>query len=207
MATAVEPAARPAVRANGVAPAEAVPVGRKAMIAIGEFMVKAAGAGQFVGDGLREMMMTTMHENGRFIVVERLDLQGLAAEQALSRSPLARPDAVIAERQMDVAEIMVSAAVTEFELEASGSGLELGVPKIPMLATGGVVTAPTLAVIGEAGPEAVVPLSQAGSYGLGGGETIQVTVHAGAVGSESYLARVVTEAIETARRRGTLGRA
>jgi curli biogenesis system outer membrane secretion channel CsgG len=132
VATAVEPAARPAVRANGVAPAEAVPVGRKAMIAIGEFMVKAAGAGQFVGDGLREMMMTTMHENGRFIVVERLDLQGLAAEQALSRSPLARPDAVIAERQMDVAEIMVSAAVTEFELEASGSGLELGVPKIPL---------------------------------------------------------------------------
>lgn len=86
-------------------------------------------------------------------------------------------------------------------------GFSLGVPKIPMLATGGVVTAPTLAVIGEAGPEAVVPLSQAGSYGLGGGETIQVTVHAGAVGSESYLARVVTEAIETARRRGTLGRA
>ena len=128
----VGPAARPAVQANSPAAAEAVPSGRKAMIAIGEFMVKAAGAGQFVGDGLREMMMTTMHENGRFIVVERLDLQGLAAEQALSRSPLARPDAVIAERQMDVAEIMVSAAVTEFELEASGSGLELGVPKIPL---------------------------------------------------------------------------
>jgi curli biogenesis system outer membrane secretion channel CsgG len=127
-----EPAARTAARSTGAVPAEAVPLGRKAMIAIGEFMVKAAGAGQFVGDGLREMMMTTMHENGRFIVVERLDLQGLAAEQALSRSPLARPDAIIAERQMDVAEIMVSAAVTEFELEASGGGLELGVPKIPL---------------------------------------------------------------------------
>ncbi len=40
---------------------------------------------------------------------------------------------------------------------------------IPMLATGGIVTAPTLAMVGEAGPEAVVPLSQASSYGLGGG--------------------------------------
>ncbi|KQR91284.1 MAG: hypothetical protein J0I33_00140 [Microbacterium ginsengisoli] len=39
---------------------------------------------------------------------------------------------------------------------------------IPALAEGGVVTGPTLALIGEAGPEAVVPLSQAGDYGLGG---------------------------------------
>ncbi len=31
--------------------------------------------------------------------------------------------------------------------------------KVPMLATGGIVSAPTLAIIGEAGPEAVVPLS------------------------------------------------
>ncbi|MCM8611413.1 CsgG/HfaB family protein [Accumulibacter sp.] len=131
-AAGAEPAARPPVPSSGAPPAEAMPMGRKTTLAIGEFMVKAAGAGQFIGDGLREMMMTTMHENGRFIVVERLDLQGLAAEQALSRSPLARPDAIIAERQMDVAEIMVSAAVTEFELEASGGGLELGVPRIPL---------------------------------------------------------------------------
>jgi hypothetical protein len=36
----------------------------------------------------------------------------------------------------------------------------LHIPQIPKLATGGVVTAPTLALIGEAGPEAVIPLSQ-----------------------------------------------
>lgn len=36
------------------------------------------------------------------------------------------------------------------------------VPDIPTLAQGGVVTKPTLAVIGEAGPEAVVPLNRAG---------------------------------------------
>lgn len=34
------------------------------------------------------------------------------------------------------------------------------VPSIPMLAKGGVVTKPTLAVVGEAGPEAVIPLSK-----------------------------------------------
>ena len=46
---------------------------------------------------------------------------------------------------------------------------------IPQLANGGVVSRPTLALIGEAGPEAVVPLSRAGSLGLGGG-TVNVYV-------------------------------
>ena len=41
---------------------------------------------------------------------------------------------------------------------------------IPTLAAGGIVTRPTLAVVGERGPEAVIPLNQAG--GLGGSLTI-----------------------------------
>lgn len=41
--------------------------------------------------------------------------------------------------------------------------------KIPMMATGGIVTRPTIALIGEAGPEAVVPLGSGGTgLGLGG---------------------------------------
>lgn len=43
-----------------------------------------------------------------------------------------------------------------------GKGFD--VPDIPMLANGGIVTRPTLALIGERGPEAVVPLSR-GGYG------------------------------------------
>lgn len=41
---------------------------------------------------------------------------------------------------------------------------------IPMLASGGIVTRPTLAMIGEAGPEAVIPLGKAG--GFGGQQTV-----------------------------------
>ena len=42
---------------------------------------------------------------------------------------------------------------------------------IPFFADGGIVTQPTLGVIGEAGPEAVIPLDQLGSTGgsTGGG--------------------------------------
>jgi hypothetical protein len=39
--------------------------------------------------------------------------------------------------------------------------------QIPALADGGIVTGPTLALIGEAGPEAVVPLDRMGSMGGG----------------------------------------
>ena len=41
-------------------------------------------------------------------------------------------------------------------------GKGFSVPQIPMLANGGIVTGPTLAMIGEAGPEAVVPLNRGG---------------------------------------------
>jgi hypothetical protein len=56
-----------------------------------------------------------------------------------------------------------------------GKGFD--VPNIPMLANGGIVTSATLALIGERGPEAVVPLSKAGQYGMGGGD-IYLTVQA-----------------------------
>jgi hypothetical protein len=39
------------------------------------------------------------------------------------------------------------------------------IPHIPALAEGGIVTSPTLALIGEAGSEAVIPLNKMGSMG------------------------------------------
>jgi predicted nucleic acid-binding Zn-ribbon protein len=42
-----------------------------------------------------------------------------------------------------------------------GKTFGVNIPKIPALAEGGIVNSPTLALIGEAGPEAVVPLSKA----------------------------------------------
>lgn len=78
--------------------------------------------------------------------------------------------------------------------------------QIPHLALGGVVSRPTVALIGESGPEAVVPLHSGGRYGAtqGGGVTVQVTVQAGAVGNEQYLTDTITTAmINTFRRGGT----
>ena len=57
-----------------------------------------------------------------------------------------------------------------------GKGFD--VPNIPMLADGGIVRSATLAVIGEAGPEAVVPLSRAGEFGMGG-SNVTINVNGG----------------------------
>lgn len=61
---------------------------------------------------------------------------------------------------------------------------------LPYLAAGGIVTGPTLAVIGERGPEAVVPLDRYRS----GGNTYNVVVNAG-VGDPVEIGRAVVDAI------------
>jgi len=67
----------------------------------------------------------------------------------------------------------------EFTIDPPGPGSfkfnPPDLPEIPRLALGGVVTSPTLALIGESGPEAVVPLSKANRHG-GMGSTINITV-------------------------------
>jgi hypothetical protein len=50
--------------------------------------------------------------------------------------------------------------------------------KLPRLAEGGIVTSPTIAMIGERGPEAVIPLNRAGGMGMGGAN-ITVNVNGG----------------------------
>ena len=49
--------------------------------------------------------------------------------------------------------------------------------KLPRLAEGGITTGPTIAMIGEKGPEAVIPLDRLGS--MGGGMNITVNVNGG----------------------------
>jgi hypothetical protein len=57
-----------------------------------------------------------------------------------------------------------------------GRGTKIQFPKIPALADGGIVTGPQLALIGEAGPEAVIPLDRMGSMG---GSNVTIHVNGG----------------------------
>ena len=69
-------------------------------------------------------------------------------------------------------------------------GKGFSVPNIPYLADGGIVTGPTLAMIGERGPEAVIPLS--GRGGGMGNYTINIT---GGLGSSAEIGTAVVNAI------------
>jgi regulator of replication initiation timing len=62
------------------------------------------------------------------------------------------------------------------------------------LAKGGIVTGPTNALIGEAGPEAVIPLSGANSMSMG--SNYYITVNAGIGTSGSQVGREIVDAIK-----------
>jgi hypothetical protein len=69
---------------------------------------------------------------------------------------------------------------------------EVNIPNIPKLAQGGIVTGgATLAMIGEQGPEAVIPLNRLGNMG----NTYSITVQAG-VGDPREIGRQVVDAIK-----------
>jgi len=69
---------------------------------------------------------------------------------------------------------------------------------VPQMAAGGIVTGPTLAMIGEAGPEAVVPLSSGAGYG-------NVTVNvSGSVIAERDLVDSIRKALIVEQQRGKI---
>ncbi|NBW14532.1 MAG: hypothetical protein EBR82_41690 [Caulobacteraceae bacterium] len=73
-------------------------------------------------------------------------------------------------------------------------GKGFSVPNIPMLAEGGIVTGPTLAMIGEAGPEAVIPLNRANQMG-------NVTININSTVADARLGDVIVNALKQYNRR------
>jgi hypothetical protein len=90
---------------------------------------------------------------------------------------------------------MSAAEITAERYKESGAARR----GIPLMAEGGIVTKPTLAMIGEAGAEAVVPLDKMGGMGT----TINVNV-AGSVISEGQLQSVIQDALYNLNRSGAV---
>ena len=96
--------------------------GPRAMITIADVEVKAAKAGSEIGAGLREMMVTALVNSQRFQVIERQAVQ----ETVLREQELAAKGSTAQRAQIKPADIIVSAAVTEFEPQASGGTAGVG---------------------------------------------------------------------------------
>ena len=101
--------------------------GPKARVAVADFDVKAAKATGEIGDGLREMLVTALVNSNRFSVVERQVLDAVMQEQELSASGAAEQGKGGPERgKIKTADLVITAAVTEFEPQASGGAAGIG---------------------------------------------------------------------------------
>ena len=92
---------------------------------------------------------------------ERRDLDRMFGVDDRRIEPLAAP------RRSPSTEPAGSGATDRPSLPALPAGLEFGAGGLPFIpfANGGIVTSPTLGLVGEAGPEAIIPLDRAGSLG------------------------------------------
>jgi hypothetical protein len=114
-----------------------------------------------------------------------LFVDGLKAELTkLTPKLMAKMDAIAAKLKRTVnIDVVVTERVNRIVSSVTSS--------IPKMADGGIVIGPTLAMIGEAGPEAVIPLSQMGNMG-GGGVTINV---AGGLSTSAEIGQSVVNAL------------
>ncbi len=100
--------------------------GPKSRIAVADFEVKAAKASTEIGSGLREMLVTALVNSNRFSVVERQALSAVMQEQELGVSGAAQAGAGPQRGKIRTADLIVAAAVTEFEPQASGGAAGIG---------------------------------------------------------------------------------
>jgi len=99
--------------------------GPKARIAVARFDNKTADSYNWyspeIGDGMADMLTTALVNSGRYIVLERQNLDTVLSEQDLGASGRVREDTAAAIGEIEGAELLVVAAVTEFEGNAGGT--------------------------------------------------------------------------------------
>ena len=79
-----------------------------------------------IGEGMAEMLITALVESGRFIVVERKELDDVIREQDLGTGGRISPETAAKVGKILGAQILIRGAVTEFEESKSGKGGGIG---------------------------------------------------------------------------------
>lgn len=102
--------------------------GPKARIAVAQFKDKT-GKGWWtgsIGNGMADQLTTALFNSNRYIVLERQTLDHVLREQDLGASGRIRRDTAAPIGQIEGAELLVVAAVTEFEGNAGGTRAGVG---------------------------------------------------------------------------------
>jgi curli biogenesis system outer membrane secretion channel CsgG len=109
--------------------------GPKARLAVGEFQDKTARGGGSsswlnmfgmrwaqIGEGMRDMLTTALFNTNRYIVLEREQLDTVLAEQDLGASGRVKKETAAKIGEVYGADLIITAAVTEFQGTKSGVG-------------------------------------------------------------------------------------
>ena len=105
------------------APAPAPFTGIKKRIGVAGFENKSGWRGEVsLGDGMAEMLTTELKKTGRFIIVERQDLQDILSEQKLQEEGKVVKTTGAKSGRLIGAQMLVRGAVTEYEASKSGGG-------------------------------------------------------------------------------------
>lgn len=167
-----------------------VPALQKMLKEVGTAMAAAGGPTFFVVGGLfSKNLKEGLIGFGVELREAAIDL-GRDIVNSIVRGILAAPGALV--------DALKSLLPGPLETAVGGLAGLLSKIEIQPFADGGIVTGPTLALIGEAGPEAVIPLDRAGGMG-GGAMNVTVNMPAGADGDD-----VVRALQDYVRRRGAL---
>lgn len=97
----------------------------------------------------------------------------------------------------------LDAILSQTQMTAMGS--KAGKMVVPALANGGIVKRPTLALIGEAGPEKVTPLKRGDTGGGGGGPNVTIVVQGSVITENDLVSKVRDEFVRMTRRSPSLG--
>lgn len=97
--------------------------GPKKRIAVVDFECKAPRSSWKVGSGMAEMLITALHQTGRFIVLERKAIQDVIEEQDLGASGRLRPETAAKIGDILGAQVLIRGAITEYSQRESGGGL------------------------------------------------------------------------------------
>jgi len=104
--------------------------GPKARIAVARFDNKSADSQNWyspqIGDGMADMLTTALVNSGRYIVLERQNLDTVLDEQDLGASGRIRQDTAAAVGEIEGAELLIVAAVTEFDGNSGGTRGRIG---------------------------------------------------------------------------------
>jgi curli biogenesis system outer membrane secretion channel CsgG len=99
--------------------------GAKAAIAVADFEDKTVGRGQYrseYGRGMQDMLVTSLFNTNRFIVLEREKLQAVMTEQDMGASGRFKQGTTAPIGELEGAQLLVVAAVTGFDPEVAGGG-------------------------------------------------------------------------------------